>query len=461
MTVLMLLSILIVVLNVEVDGAVFFVMIISAVLILSSRLTDAMLPAMLLAVFVTRCYDSADVFLARAWAAAPAVIAVVYHFIKYRKPIKLGRSFYGTVAVSAAVTLGGLGTIAVSDYFAPTALFYVFGLGFGMTAFYLLIKSQLTDDAPHEIVKIMYAVGLLAVFCVLRFYIDRWEVFRTYQVFLFFHSSNNLATFLMLAMPFPLIYANKRHGDIFVVCLMYIATVFTGSRGGIFMGSVEFGILLLYWAFGGDKSKLKTTVSVVVIVACAVALVFWVPYVAELCGVDFSSDDGEPLTFYEYTEKIVKRFFDKTRATLLNRMIEDFKTNPLFGVGVGYTGNSDVYNPVKGAMNWYHMWFAQVIGGLGLVGIAAYGYQLVDRIRIYLSCINRQNTVFLFSYMGLFLMSQVNPGEFCPMPYAALMVTYFAMMESGAPASPFARLKAKADANCAADEEKLPEKTAV
>jgi len=33
------------------------------------------------------------------------------------------------------------------------------------------------------------------------------------------------------------------------------------------------------------------------------------------------------------------------------------------------------------------------------------------------------------SYMGLFLMSQVNPGEFCPMPYAALAVTFFIIME--------------------------------
>ena len=35
----------------------------------------------------------------------------------------------------------------------------------------------------------------------------------------------------------------------------------------------------------------------------------------------------------------------------------------------------------------------------------------------------------LMSYFGLFLMSQVNPGEFCPMPYAAIAMTYFALME--------------------------------
>ena len=49
--------------NKEVDGAVFFGYIAAFFLIFSSRLTDAMYPAMLLCVFVTRCYDSAALFI--------------------------------------------------------------------------------------------------------------------------------------------------------------------------------------------------------------------------------------------------------------------------------------------------------------------------------------------------------------------------------------------------------------
>lgn len=429
-TALILLAILIASFNQEVNGAVLYVFIVSAVLVMSSRLTDAMLPAMLLAVFVTRCYDSADTFLAKAWAAIPPVFAVIYHFVKYRKPIRIGKSFYGICAVTVAVTLGGVGTISTSEYFYPTALFYVFGLGAGMALFYLLVKSQLTEDAPHEIAKIMYIVGLLACFCVARFYIEGWEQFRATDKFLYFRSSNNLATFLMLAMPFPLYYTAKRHGDILSVCLMYVCTVFTGSRGGILMGSIEFVILLIVWAFMSCKKNLKFLVCGALVLCLVIGLVFWVPYVAELCGVDFAEDD-EDLTLKEYIEKICEIFFDRARTKLLYRMVKDFKTNPVFGVGIGYTGNSDVYNPVKGAMNWYHMWFAQVIGGLGLVGAAAYGYQGIGRLIIFFKNKSKLNFLYLISYFGLFLMSQVNPGEFCPMPYAALAVTYFLMMEDG------------------------------
>ena len=67
--------------NREVDGVIAFVLIASAMLVVSSRLTDAMYPVMLLAVFVTRCYDSADTFLARAWVAVPAVAAILFHFL--------------------------------------------------------------------------------------------------------------------------------------------------------------------------------------------------------------------------------------------------------------------------------------------------------------------------------------------------------------------------------------------
>ena len=117
------------------------------------------------------------------------------------------------------------------------------------------------------------------------------------------------------------------------------------------------------------------------------------------------------------------------RMLLIDRMFDDFISNPIFGTGIGYTGNTDIYNPKAGAMNWYHMWFAQVIGGLGIMGILAYGYQLIERIKIFFANKSLLNFVCFMSYTGLFMMSQVNPGEFCPMPYAALAVTLFIIME--------------------------------
>lgn len=446
-SVLFLLVVVIILLNIEIAGAVVFVFIISAVLVLSSRLTDAMLPAMLLSVFVTRCYNSADAFLAVAWAAVPPVFAVIFHFVKYGKPIRVGKSLYGLCAVTVAITLGGLGTIGAADYFYPTSLFYVFGLGVGLVLFYLLVKSQLTSDAPAEILKIMYITGLLACFCVIRFYIERWDVFCEINRFPFLRSGNNLATFLMLAMPFPLYYARKRHVDLVCMVLMYVCTVFTGSRGGIFMGTVEFVLLVFVYVLSIRRKAVKLALCVLLIVAIVFGAFFVMPRVLELCGAKLSSDDDDDgFDITELINLIKKVCSDDSRESLLSRMIKDFKSNPVFGVGIGYKGNSDIYNPVKGAMNWYHMWFAQIIGGLGLVGIAAYAYQGVGRIIVFVKNRKAENVIFFLSYIGLFLMSQVNPGEFCPVPYAILAVTYFIMMEEGSRETadvPFIKFKSK------------------
>lgn len=446
-SVLFLLAAVIILLNIEIAGAVVFVFIISAVLVLSSRLTDAMLPAMLLSVFVTRCYNSADAFLAVAWAAVPPVFAVIFHFVKYGKPIRVGKSFYGLCAVTVAITLGGLGTIGAADYFYPTSLFYVFGLGVGLVLFYLLVKSQLTSDAPAEILKIMYITGLLACFCVIRFYIERWDVFCEINRFPFLRSGNNLATFLMLAMPFPLYYARKRHVDLVCMVLMYVCTVFTGSRGGIFMGTVEFVLLVFVYVLSIRRKAVKLALCVLLIVAIVFGAFFVMPRVLELCGAKLSSDDDDDgFDITELINLIKKVCSDESRESLLSRMIKDFKSNPVFGVGIGYKGNSDIYNPVKGAMNWYHMWFAQIIGGLGLVGIAAYAYQGVGRLIVFVNNRKAENVIFFLSYVGLFLMSQVNPGEFCPVPYAILAVTYFIMMEEGSRETadvPFIKFKSK------------------
>ena len=75
------------------------------------------------------------------------------------------------------------------------------------------------------------------------------------------------------------------------------------------------------------------------------------------------------------------------------------------------------------------MWLPQIVGSLGIVGILSYGYQLVDRFIIFFKNSKFLMFTFLMSYIGLLLMSQLNPGEFCPAPYAMLAVTYFAFME--------------------------------
>jgi hypothetical protein len=431
--VLFLLAAVIVLKNDEINGTIIFGYIASVALILSSRLTDAMLPALLLCVFATRCYNSANIFLEKIPFFIPIILAIIAHFIIYKRKLRIGSSFFGLCAVTLAVTLGGLGTISASDYFAGSALYYVFGLGIGMVAFYLLVKANFTAESGTEVARIMYVVGLFACFCVLRFYIADWELFIETKKFVNFQSSNNLATFLMLAMPFPLFYASKRYVDILAFLLIYICTVMTGSRGGLLMGTVEFIVILIAFAIFDNTRVFNRFFYIFIVITLVVAGLLSLKKISAFCGFDLGV--GSDASIWECIVSFKDYFFrndgnkSEARVKLLDRMIVDFKNNPLFGTGIGYTGNSDIYNPKAGAMNWYHMWFAQVIGGLGITGILAYGYQLVNRFIIFFKNFNIFNITLMLSYFGLFIMSQVNPGEFCPMPYAALAVTLFIIME--------------------------------
>lgn len=452
----------------EIYGGAFFLLVTAAMLVLSSDLVDAMLPALFLAVSVTKLYNilANEVWKQQlydiGWVLIPLLAAVIFHFAYYRKPIRIGPSFWGLCAISVALLLGGVGTISSAEYFAPAALFYTLGLGVGMVAFYLLVKSHLSDTAGKTVAISLYLIGLYAGFCVIMFYVrdmaghSRFlesgnetvrslaaylysgsasnNLFLTRHQFLNFQSSNNLSTFLLLTMPFPLYWAAKNPAHILSVVFMYICLVFSGSRGGLVMGTIELLLLMIAYIVIFPRNRRQRIVASCATAVLCISFIACIPIVISLFQMPVSSDEAavgisglwEKLRTYMLNS-------DEPRLKLMKQMVYDFIKNPAFGVGIGYTGNENLYNPVTGAMNWYHMWFAQIIGGLGALGIAAYGFQLVDRVRIFLRNRSRLTWAMFLSYIGLFLMSQVNPGEFCPVPYAMLAVTFFAIMEQKMP----------------------------
>ena len=446
---LCLLACAIVVHEVEIYGAAVMVLIAALMLVVSSRLTDAMLPVMLTAVFVTKLYDllGNKVYKAQLmeiiWVAVPVVAAVIFHFIYYRKPFVVGRSFWGLCAISVALILGGVGTLPMEDYFSG-ALFYVLGLGVGMMVFYLLIKPQIDEEFSRELLRVMYIMGLFAGFCVIMFYVRRWDEFISTREFLWFQSKNNLSTFLMFALPFPVFFAVKNPLHMLSTLFMYICMIFSGSRGGLLMGTVELFIILAAYIILYPNNFKQRIIAISTSVVFGAAVVCCIPLIAKLNGIS-SDSGGTILNVNELIEKLKLYLVreDEVRFRVLQRTGDDFRSNPLFGVGMGYTGNEDLYNAKAGAMNWYHMWFAQVFAGLGIVGVLAYGYQLIDRIIIFFKNRNNLTLTLMLSYIGLFLMSQVNPGEFCPAPYAMLGVTFFVIMEGNSKDRPLFKSKNK------------------
>lgn len=411
---------LIIVLGKEVEGSLFFLGLMLVGLVFCDDLLFLLQTLCLASVFLTNCYDSADTFMPYIRYIPILVIAVAIHFICYNKRIHVGRNFWGSIAVAVAVTLGGLGTIPLADYFSLTALYYVCGLGVGMLLVYIIAGTYIEEKKDYDIFErfaaILYVMGLLCVFMVLRYHLTSETTFTEFLTVTpwSFQPQNNLSTMMMIAMPFPCYFALKNRVHIHSLILIYAGIVFTGSRGGLIMGGIELLLCLAYLIYADKKLRwLYLAVGVVSVTT----VVMW------LVGSFDLTDIKEYLFLHPVTSE------EESRVKLLRRMIEDFKSNPIFGRGLGYSGNSDIYNPVKGAMHWYHMMVPQVIGSLGLVGVAAYAYQFALRVRTVFVNTDAYKLVMGLSYGGLLLMSQVNPGEFCPIPYTMIGVLIFLMLE--------------------------------
>ena len=404
----------------EVPGALLFLCIISLYLIVFDDLVSAMLPFLLICTFTLKCYDSFDTFMAYKWFALPAIIAVVFHFAYYRKKITIGENFTGVCAVAVAVTLGGLFSISAEDYFRGISLYYVFALGIGMVIGYLIIRASLEgrsiENSSHRFMVFMYLWGVFAAFMVYQFIFANQAAIAETGNIPYFQWSNNISTVLMFAMPFPFYFSLKNPIHLPIGYLMYIAIMLTSSRGGMLFGTAEVMIATVYVLFAAQRHSTRIIVASITGIA-AFFIISNLYGISDRLGI---SDLFNPEGLIESGE---------ARIVLLKRSFEDFSSNMFFGKGLGYRGNVDAYNPKKGSLYFYHMMIPQIIGSMGLCGVVAYLWQFVVRIRSMFRRINRFTLCLFISYLGLFMMSQVNPGEFVPLPYALIAVTLFIFIE--------------------------------
>lgn len=410
----------------EVPGALLFAAIICLKLVVCDDILAVLNPIFMVSVFVTNCYNSYDTFIKYIVFAIPAVACILFHIIAYRKKCKIGSSFFGIIAVTVAIMLGGIGKIPLSEYLEPINLYYYLGLGVGMMLIYMFMKGRLAaerrDDVFVKFAICMTLLGLIAVVNVINYFaefLSQTEI-RDLAVYTenFYLSRNNLSTYIMFALPFPLYLAKKNPFWPIASMIMYVAMIFTGSRGGLIMGSIEFALCMAYWMWDSENKKMRTIKMISTWVAVVIGVIFLLPYVIDFLRIRLESSDGWVIISTE-----------EVRYKTLIALTERFKDQWLFGEGLLSDVNIQFYAPAKGGANWYHMMIPQIIGSFGMVGVVAYSYQIFGRFGLIFKKIDRTSLALGLSYLGLLLMSQVNPGEFCPLPYGALAVSIFALLE--------------------------------
>lgn len=434
-------------------GVLFLFVLIGVIALISEDLMPILLTGVITALVACRCYDAYHLFMkppiiyVTIPVAVFAISALVYNFIRFRKPMKTGRSIHGIIAVAIAVTLGGLGKIPLGDYLSSA--YYVVFLGIGMVALYLVFKSRLHErdnyNVREKFAAVLCVMGLFAAVLTLKsFLVDFGSIMETGSV-PNWQFRNNFCTFMIIAMPAPLMFVKKRRWMMAFPFVIYVAMILLGSRGGLFMGAGEFVLCLVFMSAAERKYRWAYISAIVVF---AIAFVFSYGTISDYYSSRTGGgliDTGEHVDIDEIVEPggevdkdVLTIFLEKAktgeqRVRLLIRSIEDFWDAPVFGQGLGYKGNYDIYAPKQGAMGWYHMMVPQIIGSMGMIGVLAYGFQLFNRMKLVLKSKRYDSWVLCVCYLGLLLMSQVNPGEFCPLPYELVAVMIFILIEGGEP----------------------------
>ena len=412
----LLLAVVITTFDFEVVGAVIFLMILAAVLFACKDITKTTLPFLLLSMTLIKCFDSFDTFFPLVPLALPAVICFGVFLKRNMTYRKRGPSFIGVFAVAIAVTLGGFGIIDPKAYFSATSLYYTIGLGFGMVIIYWVINGCCENDDKNSLgesfVLVMTVVTLFGSYMVFEYYLENLDLVLKKDGIIPFQWRNNVSTFLMFGLPFPFYYSRKKWALSFIGWAGYLALLLGGSRGGLLFGTVEMGLCLLLTLICDKKHRVHNLILLGVI--AAVLAVF----------------GGRLVPFFRYTlERIVDFKENKTRLGLFERAMEDFFDNPLFGRGLAYWGNRDLHPSKRFALCWYHSAPFQIIGSFGVCGILCFLTRFFTRVWVIITRVNHYTLTMAISFLGITMMSLVNPGEFCPLPYELITTMIFILLE--------------------------------
>ena len=82
---------------------------IAAILVLSDDLFPILLPIFNITVAATTLIGRIELLQPCYYFAIPVVMGFVFHLIRYRKALRIGKTFYGVLAAAVAILLSGIG----------------------------------------------------------------------------------------------------------------------------------------------------------------------------------------------------------------------------------------------------------------------------------------------------------------------------------------------------------------
>ena len=355
--------------------------------------------------------------------AIPLFTAMIYNVVRNKKKLRKNSAFISMLCVSVALTLGGAFSISAKEYFAIGNLYYVFFLGFGMVGFCaffsVLFDGSDNESTRREFIRALCDSGMVLAFVLIVYYLlGLNEVTASLPIGenIDHNPLRNIAvSYFFLAMPFAFYCSKEKPVFLLGGVLIYASCILSGSRMGLLFGTAQFIVCMLFFIATVKKRKwLYAVVFVVLLTVLVFSLGDILDSYVERLTEDFGSGN-----FINVNE---------SRFELMRRSVKDFLSNPIFGRGLGYTGNEDCYMPAQFEMHWYHNFVCQIIGSLGILGIVAYMYQLYSRVMLIFKRPSSFGWLVGLMYVGALMSGITDTGIFTPFPTVFLLSFAFILV---------------------------------
>ena len=405
------------------------------VLFLSDDLLPALPPAFFIITLGVSLLANLESVIPYIPFAFPTLAGLLFHLVFYRRPIFIGDSFYGLVATSVAILLGGIATpLETRDYSSGAAIYHLVGLSVGLIVFYLICASNRRPNRSYDPIEYflfsLLLIGLLSSSIILENIVEwfvaslsvedpnsRWNTRELWKTFMY---RNTLSTLLTMCLPAPFYFARQTKSRLkeiiffFLGIFLYGSALLTTARTVMIFTTLLLVICLIYYLSSRRTVGIKIiNIGICLATACILLLTFREPLKA--------------LLEIPNLKEIIAS--DEARVVYLRRSFDDFMNHPLFGIGLTSTANLDVSSVGNGGIQWYHLYFPQIWGSMGILGLCAYTFQSVMRAAVIFTKPNSQSIALGLVYLGLFLYSQTDPGEFTPIPFTVLAIVAFVLLE--------------------------------
>lgn len=296
------------------------------------------------------------------------IIGFLYFIIKNKTAFVGGKYFWGLLLGAIGTSLGGL-----FYRFLPFEVTMVTAVSFGLVLLYVFFSTY-TKNLKPILFNTMIAMSLVIMLQTLVFYMrcpDIEEAIYFKSLDLGWGASNTIGLYLSMFLPVYFYYAAKAKTFGFVFVLLAViqfgVIVASLSRGNMLFSFLFFPVLL-FSSYKQAKNKLSIFIGFLISLLVGIFLIF---------------------LLWEYAQDIIERliainFQGQTRITRYELAFRDFKRNPIFGI-------SFFYHQEYGLPFWYHNTILQLIGSLGIFGMAMFIPFFVQRYYLAMKYFNYSN----------------------------------------------------------------------